>query len=337
MSKDHIKILEEIYEDYLHKKKEAEENLQKLLDRKEELNVTLHSVSNHEDADLFVFSPRTSESRNKEIIKSTENDIKNINNEIDSYYQYIKELDLKITQLMKLIGSDDIEFDIKRLKILDIQEKERSRVARELHDTSLQNLAHLIHMIELSSIFIDQDPIRAKLELSSCIKHLRQVIDDIRDTIFDLRPMSFDDLGFSQCLDNYFDTLKKQYTNCEFVYEVDEINFSSEDNEAKAVDNTDSNALFLLTLYRVLQEAIGNALKHSGANQIQFYLKDDNNQILINIIDNGKGFSKEDIKNKEKHFGISIMQERIYLLSGKITIHSDLNKGTRIEIAVPKP
>ncbi len=336
MNKDYLKILEDIYEDYFHKKKETEENLQKRINRKEEINVTLHSMGRDEDADLLVFSPRTSENRNKEIIEALEIEINKIDNEIDSYYQYIEQLDDRLMHLNQMMGNDDL--DVKRLRILDIQEKERSRGARELHDTSLQNLAHLIHMIELSSIFIDQDPIRAKLELSSCTKHLRQVIDDIRDTIFDLRPMSFDDLGFAQCIENYFDTLKRQHPDCEFIYEVDDINFSKEENANLDTENDEANfSLYLLTLYRVLQEAVGNSLKHSGATKIEFYLKDDNEQILMNIIDNGKGFSKEIIKSKEKHFGISIMQERIYLLSGQITIHSDLDQGTRIEIAVPKP
>lgn len=81
------------------------------------------------------------------------------------------------------------------LTIFKVQEEERQRIARDLHDTSLQNLTHLIHKIELSSLYIDKDPIQAKLELSIVEKSLRKTIEEIRNIIYDLRPMSFDDLG----------------------------------------------------------------------------------------------------------------------------------------------
>ncbi len=332
MNKDELKILKEIYEDYLHRKKSAEEDLQKLINKKEEISVLLQSIKGDDTADLKVFSPRTFENINKDIINEYLNEEQEIDNEINSYYQRIKYISDKLDSLKLVMSNDNIDY--KRLTILDVQEKERSRVARELHDSSLQNLAHLIHMIELSSLFIDQDPIRAKLELSTCSKNLRQIIDDIRDTIFNLRPMSFDDLGFSQCIENYIDNLKRQFKDCTFIYEIDDIDFCENDN----TEVKDKYSLFLLSLYRVLQEAISNALKHSEVDKIEFYVKNQDDKILISIIDNGKGFAINDVmKNKEKHFGISIMQERIYLLSGKIAIHSDLDKGTRIEIIVPKP
>ena len=331
MNNEELKIIEEVYEDYLHMKKNTEEELQTLVNRKDELNVLLQTIKGDDDADIKVFSPRNSENINRDIINEYQGEIINIDNEIHSYYLKIEQISQKLDDLRQIMKNDN--FELKRLRILDVQEKERSRVARELHDSSLQNLAHLIHMIELSSLFIDQDPIRAKLELSSCSKNLKQIIDEIRDTIFNLRPMSFDDLGFQQCIENYFDSLRGQHKNCEFVYEVDNINLcQSDDPEVKEIDS-----LFLLSLYRVLQEAVSNALKHSDADKIEFYLKEKNNKIYMDIIDNGKGFSVEEGKNKEKHFGISIMQERIYLLNGKMTIHSDLDKGTGIEIVVPKP
>lgn len=88
----------------------------------------------------------------------------------------------------------------KRLQILDIQEKERHRIARDLHDTTLQNLSHLVHNIELSSLYIDKDPIRARLELEVVNKKLKSVIQEMRNIIFDLRPMTFDDFGIKESL-----------------------------------------------------------------------------------------------------------------------------------------
>ena len=85
-------------------------------------------------------------------------------------------------------------------KMMEMLETERKRIVSELHDTSLQNIAHLVHMIELASLYIDKDPARAKMELNSVSK-------DIRSTIFNLRPMTFDDLGLKASFERLLDFL----------------------------------------------------------------------------------------------------------------------------------
>ena len=222
-------------------------------------------------------------------------------------------------------------FQKNHLMILDVQEKERARIARELHDSSLQNLTHLIHVLELSSIYIDDDPLRAKLELEACIQNLRQIISDIRDSIFNLRPMTFDDLGLKNCLENEIEDLKHKYTDCEIIYDMDDVVMPKEENYK------DICSLFLVTIYRVIQEALMNSLKHSKASVIKVSLKNEKEKISIEVNDNGTGFDLyEVLKNNDKHFGISIMKERITLLNGKIDIASDTN-GTIVKINIPKP
>lgn len=221
---------------------------------------------------------------------------------------------------------------LNQLLVLDVQEKERSRIARELHDSSLQNLTHLIHVLELSSMYMDNDPIRAKLELETCTQNLRQIINDIRDTIFNLRPMTFDDLGFKQCIKNEIDSLKQQCRNCEIFCEIDDIVFPS--NE----ENKEIYSLFLVTLYRIIQEALMNSFKHSSATIIKLSVKEKETELIAEIKDNGRGFCQEEIvKNSDKHFGISIMNERISLLDGEMNVVTDSNNGTIIRIKVPKP
>ena len=114
------------------------------------------------------------------------------------------------------------EFHMKQFSVLDVQEKERQRIARDLHDSSLQNLTHLVHKVELSSLYIDRDPVKAKLELATIEAGLRKVIDDIRNRIYDLRPMTFDDLGLRQTLLNLF-ALINQDGRFEMVTDIDEI------------------------------------------------------------------------------------------------------------------
>lgn len=206
--------------------------------------------------------------------------------------------------------------------ILNIQESERQRIARELHDSSVQNLIHLIHMIELGSMYIDQDSIRAKLELENCIKFLKSTIDEMRDIIFNLRPMAFDDLGFKQCIDNLIINEKSRFKNFEIEYNVCEL-----DNE---------NNLLLVTIYRVIKEVLENALKHSNGDKIILNVMKKNGKCFIYMKDNGKGFSSKELdKKKNKHFGISIIKERIELLQGKISIITRPEKGTEIKIQIP--
>ena len=95
--------------------------------------------------------------------------------------------------------------------IVKHQEIDRQRIANDLHDTSLQTLAHLTHQIELASLYIDKDTVRAKLELAEVNKELREVIDEIRATIFDLRPMTFDDIGLKEAIERDIANVDNHY------------------------------------------------------------------------------------------------------------------------------
>lgn len=332
MKEDKLKILQELYDDSLQKKKTINDELQNNLNRIKEIDTYIKSIRESEEFDYKVFSPRSAENIFKDRIAENESEKIKLENENSNYYQELEKLEKQINDLAFLIkDNNDIDKNM-HFTILDIQERERIRISRELHDSSLQNLAHLVHLIELSSMFIDQDPIRAKLELASCSKNLKQIINEIRDTIFNLRPMSFDDLGFKNCIENFIDNLKKQYSNSEIVYDVDDILTESDDPKEKELFT-----LYLVTIYRVIQEAMINSMKHSEADKLELSVKKDEQKLIIHIIDNGKGFVVDDIINAKdnKHFGILIMRERIFLLNGKIEINSKPGYGTNIFISVP--
>lgn len=208
------------------------------------------------------------------------------------------------------------------LKILDVQEKERQRIARDLHDTSLQNLTHLVHKIELSSLYIDEDPIKAKLELATIGNSLKMTIQEIRNTIFDLRPMTFDDLGLKESFERLADRLRER-SDFEIYYNIEEINCN--------------NSLVLMTIFRIIEECTNNAIKHSGGSIVFFELKKlTNDNCIIIISDNGKGFDADRVMGESnKHFGLQILKERVNLLSGTLDIDCRSKKGTTIKIIVP--
>lgn len=216
------------------------------------------------------------------------------------------------------------EFHMKQFSVLDVQEKERQRIARDLHDSSLQDLTHLVHQVELSSLYIDKDPLKAKLELASVESGLRKVIDDIRNRIYDLRPMTFDDLGLRETILNFFSVLnRKGYF--EILEDIDDIEdeFSEEEKE-----------LSLLMIYRIIQECVQNGMEHSKGNQIKVVLKKKNEFILIEIADNGIGFDLEEAGKKDRHFGLSVVKERVFLLGGEMKI--DTEHGTTVSIEIPR-
>lgn len=328
MNGNRTTVLKELYDNTFNTREEIQGMIQNNLNRLEEISVFLNSVEQSETVDYKVFSPRSVENIYRDKIAEYKAEREKLQDSNNYYYEKLKVYDKQLTDIKQLIKTFS---DNKKLTILDIQEKERIRIARELHDSSLQNLTHIIHEIELSSKFIDQDPIRAKLELMSCSQNLKHTIDEIRDTIFNLHPMSFDDLGFRQCIENFVDVCKKQFKDLQIEYEIDDID----------IINKEETNIYLVTLYRVIQEAVFNSLKHSEAKKLTLLIKDKGSKLLVDVIDNGKGFLVDnivkDMDNKEKHFGLSIMKERIYLLNGSIKIDSQLDVGTTIKIAVPKP
>lgn len=220
--------------------------------------------------------------------------------------------------------SQSTEFHMKQFSVLDVQEKERQRIARDLHDSSLQDLTHLVHQVELSSLYIDKDPVKAKLELATIETGLRKVIDDIRNRIYDLRPMTFDDLGLSETLLNFF-SLINQDGHFEILSDIDDIENQLSEKEKE---------IGLIMIYRIIQECVQNAVEHSKGNRIEVSLKKKKEAICIKIQDNGTGFNLEEAEKKDRHFGLSVVKERVFLLGGKMKI--DTEKGTTVSIQIPQ-
>ena len=207
-------------------------------------------------------------------------------------------------------------------KIMEMLETERKRIVSELHDTSLQDITHFVHMIELASLYIDKDPARAKMELNSVSKGLHNVIEDIRSTIFNLRPMTFDDLGLKASFERLLDFLNadKDYI---MDVEIDDVSCETDD-------------YFCITLYRVVQECLLNIKKHSQATRVLFHCKKTEQKYEILIQDNGKGFTMEEVEDKaNSHFGLALIHEGVNLLIGTIHVSSAIGRGTTIDIKIP--
>lgn len=215
--------------------------------------------------------------------------------------------------------NNDNYYTNNRQLIISVQENERRRIARDLHDASLQTLTHVIHQLELCDLYMEKDITKARLELLSSKQNLKTVIEEIRNVIFDLRPMAFDDLGLKQSYEYFFDILRK-YSSYELDIEIDDIR----------VDNE----YLLLSVYRIGRECIMNSIRHSQGTKLIFKCLDKGDSIYLYIEDNGIGFSEKDVIEKKNHYGLTVINERVEVLNG--TIHIECNPGTKVEISLPK-
>lgn len=212
------------------------------------------------------------------------------------------------------------------MKLIKALEKERQRIAGEIHDTTVQNLTGLVHKSEFCMKVMDQDPIRAKLELETMTFMLRDVIGDLRNIIYNLRPMSIDDLNLTVTVERMLRKMKQEH---------DGISIHS---QIRGEEPTLSQTV-RITVFRIIQEAINNVYKHAQATTISIKLFFDKNSMDIEIEDDGIGFNYEDIIKKVEeggsNYGLEIMRERIEVLNGKLEIKKGTSSGSLMKVVIP--
>jgi signal transduction histidine kinase len=206
-------------------------------------------------------------------------------------------------------------------RVISVQEEERLRISRDLHDHTSQALVSLI--VQLKLIETAQDESTRIQGLAELRKQLREVLEDVRRMALDLRPSVLDDLGLVEGIQWFAqrcrqeDELDIQITAC------DECN-SLQKREAVA-------------LYRVAQEALSNVVKHSQAQQAQVELHCDEKNIYMEIRDDGIGFDMAKERSPGSGIGLFGLGERVQLLGGNLAIDSYPGQGTQIRASLPRP
>jgi len=211
------------------------------------------------------------------------------------------------------------------LKIIKAQEKERQRVARDIHDGPAQMMSNVVLKAEICERLIDSDPEQARMELQNLKKIVRDSLQDVRKIIYNLRPMSLDDLGLVPTLQRYVLTFQE-----ETGISVSFITKGSQP-ELKPVIS--------LTVFRIVQEALNNVVKHAKANTVVMQLEFLEDSLRLFVYDDGVGFDTARLKERNEDissgFGLVSMKERIELLGGDMRISSEPGKGTRLNIIIP--
>lgn len=212
------------------------------------------------------------------------------------------------------------------IKIIEAQEAERQRLARDIHDGPAQSMANILLKSELCEKLLSRDIDKTRKELNELKEIARLTLKDIRKTIYDLRPMSLDDLGLIPTVQRYISNF---------------MNDSNIDIQLKVIGQTkDIDSTIKIATFRVIQEALNNIKKHSKADRVTITIENLIDRINVLIIDNGVGFdSTTNFQKKcttiDSGFGIVSMRERAELIGGLFQIKSKPGQGTKVFLTIP--
>ncbi len=327
--------LEKIRIEFLQQKNELIEKENSISMQIKETIQFIHLLEESKDPNLEVFTPRDVNEKHREKISELKDLQSTLTIELGIIRENISNLDCKIYEINSVIkvAEQDVEVVPQEknygMTILTVQENERQRIARDLHDTTVQNLVSLIHKSELCCKLCDVDINRCKTELSSMNKFLRDVIEDTRKMIYDLRPIALDDVDFHVTVERFLDKLK-QLHHFKCSYKITGNPFP--------IDN-----IIEITILRTIQESCNNSMKHGKANNfsVELIYHNDIKSVEILIVDDGVGFDMAQVESSDvsrednSGFGLSMMKERIDLLSGTLNISSRPGRGCTVSVQIP--
>ena len=198
---------------------------------------------------------------------------------------------------------------------LRAQEEERARVARDLHDEVNQSLTGLLLRLEAAR---EAAPPELEAELEETKALANQAMNELLSLARQLRPTALDDLGLAAAVAGQVDQLRRGEIEASFEAEGD---FSDLGDDAQ------------LVVYRVAQEALSNATRHSGATRVGVKMRrPTGGGVALEVADDGRGFAFDEA---ERGLGIAGMRERALLVGGELTIESRPDEGTTVRLTLP--
>ncbi|MBM4125619.1 MAG: hypothetical protein FJ246_11835 [Nitrospira sp.] len=202
--------------------------------------------------------------------------------------------------------------------------EERTRIACEIHDGLVQNLAGMNFKLDLCQELIRKEPKTCQTTLREAKAQLKLAIQEARQVIFNLRPLHYDRLELIPALTNYLRSYETQYhIKTEF---------------SVAGDETTLFPRTKIFLFRIVQEALSNVQKHAKADRVAVQVAIGRDALTATITDNGIGFDVEAVsRDPEKwdHYGVRGIVDRARLVGGEARIESKRGRGTKVIIKVP--
>jgi signal transduction histidine kinase len=207
---------------------------------------------------------------------------------------------------------------------LEASERERGRWARELHDETLQEMGALKLLLGAARRSDDVDALHAAIE--GGVEQLTGAIERLRALITDLRPAALDQLGAGAALEALVERVERQ-SGLGVTLEID-LAYESGRSAGRHTPEVEA------TIYRVVQEALTNAVKHANAGRVDVRVREDDDAIQIVVRDDGEGFDAAAVASSVG-FGLLGMRERVTLAGGTLDVVTSPGAGTEIRARVP--
>ena len=210
-------------------------------------------------------------------------------------------------------------------QLLTIQEKERGRISRELHDELGQSL--IILKFQLNSLLskLPKTQMALQSDGQAMLHYLNETIENVRRLSQDLSPFLLEDIGLPVAIRHLLGNIS--------VYAGIEVN-SVRIDEIDQLFSQEAQ----ITIYRILQECLTNIIKHSQATQVSLEIKKWHDYVSFKVIDDGKGFDLRQAQRRQardKGIGLAAIKERLRLIKGSFKIRSQKGKGTIINFTIP--
>jgi len=209
---------------------------------------------------------------------------------------------------------------------LEARVGERTRIARELHDTLLQSFHGLLLRFQTVSQLLPERPVEAKDKLGSAIEQAAEAITEGRDAVQGLRDSTLQNNDLALAISTLGEELAADSTGHRPAFRV-----------AVEGQSRDLHPILRDEVYKIAAEALRNAFRHANAKQVEVEIRYDNERFRLRLRDDGKGIDAAVLsaQSRERHFGLPGMRERATLIGGKLTIWSEVDAGTEVELRVP--
>ncbi len=241
---------------------------------------------------------------------------------LENLHKYNIELEERVNERTKEIKQSQKKVENLLKKVISVQEDERKRIARGLHDETMQALSALLMKIDMCKMYQEQPPLERVQEMKSIVL---TILNGVHNLIQNLRPSILDDLGLEASIRWLLD---KHLWEKGITYFFNIIG-----TQGKRFDPHIET-----TFFRIIQESIVNIARHADAENVFVIMKVDEDAINLDIEDDGHGFDvRSALKRTEDGRGLGIlgMKERAYLLDGRVQICSEPGSGTRISLWIP--
>ena len=244
----------------------------------------------------------------------------------DELEQKVEERTAEILRASERLKRSEEELRLLSSQLLTAEENERGRIARELHDGLGQSLSAIKFKLEEVRSGVGKGTGGTDVEsLGSTISLIQNAVEEVRRITMDLRPPTLDDLGILVTITWLSREFQKIYSTIKIEREIN-------------IDENDVPESLKIIIFRVLQEALNNAAKHSEADLVHLRLGKTDGSLELAVEDNGKGFEVEEaltVPSSERGFGLGSMKERTELSGGTFVIDSIKGKGTTVRASWP--